>query len=151
MNDGRLMILKQWTPASTFDRDVLSSLPIWIRIPSLPLKVWSKKAISEICSAIGKPIQMDSLTAKHERLLYARALVEVSASKPPPSTIDVIIEEAEYKLPIEYEWIPPHCDRCFSFEHITADRNCFLACVPKSGMQILETNDHNQKKEPEDT
>src|SRR5436190_11003823 len=120
MYDGRLMILKQWTPASTFDTDVLSSLPLWIRIPSLPLKIWSKQAISEICSAIGKPIQLDSLTAKHERLLYARVLVEISTSNSPPADIDVIIEGTQYKLSIEYEWIPPHCDRCLSFGH-TAD------------------------------
>ena len=101
MFDGRLMILKQWTPASTFDRDVLSSLPLWIRIPSLPLKIWSKKAMSEICSAIGKPIQMDALTTKHERLLYARALIEISASKPPPSSVDIVMEGSELKLPIE--------------------------------------------------
>src|SRR5436190_21273487 len=141
MYDGRLMILKQWTPASTFDTDVLSSLPLWIRIPSLPLKIWSKQAISELCSAIGKPIQLDALTAKHERLLYARALVEVSASKPPPSEIDIIIEGTEYKLPIEYERIPPHCDKYFSFGHVAASCISTQIWVPKSSNPSQNVND----------
>src|SRR5436189_3336841 len=101
MYDGRLMILKQWTSASTFDRDVLSSLPLWIRIPSLPLKLWSKKAISEICSVIGRPIKLDPLTAKKERLLYARAFVEISAATPPPTSITIYIEGKEIMLSIE--------------------------------------------------
>src|SRR5436189_1845083 len=98
MYDGCLLILKKWSPSSTFDRDLLSSLPLWIRIPSLPLKIWSNKALSEICSAIGTPIHLDTLTAKHERLLYARAFVEISASKPPPTSIDIIIEGMVYSL-----------------------------------------------------
>src|SRR3954466_660782 len=108
MYDGRLMILKQWTPLSTFDKDVLSSLPLWIRIPSLPLKLWSKQALSEICSAIGRPIKLDGLTAKNERLLYARVFVEIPAATPPPSSIEIIIEGKKICLSIEYEWIPPH-------------------------------------------
>src|SRR4051812_44146190 len=81
--------------------------------PIPALKIYSKKAISEICSAVGKPIQLDPLTAKHERLLYARALVDVPASKPPPTVIDIIIEGIEYKLPIEFEWIPPPLRQMF--------------------------------------
>src|SRR5438270_2386704 len=104
--DGRLLVLKQWSSSSTFDRDVLSSLPLWIRIPSLPLKLWSNKALSEICSAIGRPIKLDALTTKNERLLYARVFVEISAATPPPSSINIIIEGKELSLPIEYEWIP---------------------------------------------
>src|SRR5436190_22347069 len=107
MYDGRLLVMKQWSPTSTFDREVLSSLPLWIRLPSLPLKLWSKKAISEICSAIGRPIKLDALTAKNERLLYARAFVEISAATPPPASINIFIEGKEITLPIEYEWIPP--------------------------------------------
>src|SRR3954462_6855403 len=97
--DGRLLILKTWTPRSTFDRDVLSSFPLWIRIPSLPLKFWSNQALSEICSAIGKPIHLDTLTAKHERLLFGRIFVEISAAKPPPTSINVLIEGSIYRLP----------------------------------------------------
>lgn len=147
MYDGRLLILKKWSPASTFDRDVLSSLPLWIRIPSLPLKIWSRQALSEICSAIGKPIQLDALTANHERLLYARAFVEISASKPPPSQVDIIIEGITHKLPIEYEWIPPHCDKCFSFGHVSANCHSIQTWVPKGSVSAPHSSSDTQTNE----
>ena len=37
--DGRLIVLKRWTEGLELERDLLSSVPIWVRMPSLPLKL----------------------------------------------------------------------------------------------------------------
>src|SRR5438270_5734658 len=90
------------------------------------------RAISEICSAISMLIKLDPLTANKGRLLYARVFVEVSADKPPPNEIHIIIEGKVLCLPIEYEWIPPHCDKCFSFGHISANCVYTRVWIPKT-------------------
>jgi len=36
--DGRLIILKQWSESIGLDRDLLSSILVWVRFPSLHLK-----------------------------------------------------------------------------------------------------------------
>ena len=61
--DGRLIILKKWTACTSLDRDLLSSVPGWLRIPSLHMKFWSCSIISKLASVIGIPLYMDKATA----------------------------------------------------------------------------------------
>ena len=60
--DGRLIILKRWTEGIELERDL--SVPI--RLPSLPLKLWSWEVISRIASLVGKPLFMDKATTMAE-------------------------------------------------------------------------------------
>jgi len=54
--DGRLIILKSWSENIALERDLLSSIPIWVRFPNLHLKLWSNTAISYMASLIGTPL-----------------------------------------------------------------------------------------------
>ena len=36
--DGRLIILKRWSESLELEPDLLSSIPVWVRFPSLHLK-----------------------------------------------------------------------------------------------------------------
>lgn len=42
--NGKLIILKKWSSKIAFDRDLLSTIPVWIRLPELSLKLWDKEA-----------------------------------------------------------------------------------------------------------
>ena len=90
--DGRHIVLKKWTTHIGLERDLLSSVPIWVCFPSLHLKLWSKSILSRLASVIGTPIQMDKAAASAERLSYARCFIEVTAAKPLPSSISPIVE-----------------------------------------------------------
>jgi len=62
------------------DRDILTTMPIWIRLPELNLKLWDKEAFDAIASVVGNPLKLDEPTAKETRLSYARILVEINAN-----------------------------------------------------------------------
>jgi len=79
--DGRLIILRRWSEAAELERNLLSSLPVWVRFPYLHLKFWSQKVLSKVASLIGKPLYMDNATAMGEKLTYARCFMEISASR----------------------------------------------------------------------
>ena len=57
--DGRLTILKQWSESTGLDRDLLASVPMWVRFSSLHLKFWSISILSKAASIIGVPLYMD--------------------------------------------------------------------------------------------
>lgn len=51
--DGGLMVIRKWDKEVGLERDLLSSIPIWIRLPAMDVKLLSKKAISRVTS-VGK-------------------------------------------------------------------------------------------------
>jgi len=102
--DGRQIILKIWTDSITLERDLFSSVPIWIKFPSLHLKFWSRRVLSKAASLIGKPLYMDNATTTGERQAYARCFVELSAANSLPERIFLEIEGGERTpLKVEYE------------------------------------------------
>ena len=82
--DGRLIVLKKWNEHIGLERDLQSSVPIWVHFPSLHLKLWSRNIIGRIASIVRNSNRMDKATAHSERLAYACCFIEVSASKPLP-------------------------------------------------------------------
>jgi hypothetical protein len=117
--DGRLIILKPWSPNIGLERDILSTVPVWIRFPSLHLKLWSNTVISYMASLIGKPLYMDNATATGERLEFARCFVEISACSKLPKSVRLDLGNGEWlETPVHFEWVPPKCSKCQTFGHI---------------------------------
>jgi len=73
--DGRLIILKKWTQNIDFDRDLLSSVPVWVRFLSFHLKFWSKSTLSKHVSVIGVPCYLDKAAVNRAKLSYAKILL----------------------------------------------------------------------------
>jgi len=117
--DGRLIILKRWTESTNLERDLLLSIPVWVRFPSLHLKFWSKRVLSKVASLIGKLLYSDNATASGDRIAYARCFIEIAAAKSLPEHVSLELEGRErIKLLVEYEWMPPLCMNCAFFGHI---------------------------------
>nr|GME18513.1 uncharacterized protein LOC109172115 [Ipomoea batatas] len=97
-------------------------LPVWVRLPGLPLKCWHPKALSRIATKLGKPIFMDRFTKERKKVSFARILVDMNCSVCP-------VDNISFKLPdgttwtqkILYEYLPPYCARCGGVKHYTLD------------------------------
>ena len=101
------------------DRDLLSTVPIWIRFPSLDFKLWSKSIIRRIANMMGTPLYKDKATATGERISYARVFVEINAKRDLLNSVQIQLEGGEVmEIHITYEWIPPICQHCKSFGHL---------------------------------
>jgi hypothetical protein len=135
--NGKLIILKKWSKKFNFDRDLLTSMPIWIRLPELSLRLWDKDAFSAIASLVGMPLKLDEPTAKETRLSYARILVEIKADAELPNEANITMYDGDSMVQkIEYEWIPPRCKSCKCFGHSV--ENC---TVKKVWKEICREND----------
>jgi hypothetical protein len=112
------MLLRDWKPDFSLKRDLLRTLPIWVKLPQLPLHLWGVKSLSKIGSAIGNPIVTDECTAQKLRVSYARLLIEMDVTQALPP--DITIKDSEgnkLKQPVEYEWRPLFCDHCQKLGH----------------------------------
>ncbi|CAJ2641905.1 unnamed protein product [Trifolium pratense] len=113
------MLLRDWKPDFNLKRDMLRTIPIWIKLPQLPLHLWGVKSLSKISSAIGNPLVTDECTAHKFRVSYARILVEMDITQKLPQ--DITIKDSEgnkLKQVVEYEWKPLFCDKCQKMGHI---------------------------------
>lgn len=62
--NNRPVILKEWMENYKFKDDIVKTMPLWVRLPDLPLHCWGKDSLSRIGSLIGKPLCSDECTAK---------------------------------------------------------------------------------------
>ncbi|KAK1272713.1 hypothetical protein QJS04_geneDACA021438 [Acorus gramineus] len=54
--EHRPFILRKWSPELRMEQERLSSIPIWVRFPNLPLNLWNLDCLSRIGSLIGTPL-----------------------------------------------------------------------------------------------
>ncbi|KAL3734351.1 hypothetical protein ACJRO7_023666 [Eucalyptus globulus] len=119
------LILKQWHPTLELRKDLQSSVPVWIHMKNIPFAYWSAPGISQIASAVGRPLYVDPFTEKMRQLSYARVCVEVSAKLERCETVEVFLNGESFIVPIFYEWRPISCPKCHVFGH-----NCERVEVP---------------------
>ncbi|KAG5580205.1 hypothetical protein H5410_050832 [Solanum commersonii] len=55
----RPIIMKPWVPEFNFNEDILTTIPLWIKLPTLPLNCWNLVVLSKIGSSLGKPLYVD--------------------------------------------------------------------------------------------
>ena len=118
---GRPLILKSMPKFFNFSRSEMSSVPVWVKFPNLPLECWTSRCLSKISSLLGKPIQSDRLTASRERISYARVLVEINLMKDLPSLIKFGLPDGStLEQPVIYESMPAFCRSCQAIGHSDA-------------------------------
>jgi hypothetical protein len=53
---ARGMYLNKWTPDFSPENDIPSAVPVWVRLPFLPLHCWNDETIRSIGNSLGKYI-----------------------------------------------------------------------------------------------
>ncbi|XP_058726404.1 uncharacterized protein LOC131597745 [Vicia villosa] len=107
------MLLTDWKPNFDLKKDMLHTIPIWVKLPHLPLHLWGQRSLSKIGSALGTPLVTDECTTNKLRVSYARILVEMDVTKPPITEINIRDAEGnKRKQVVEYDWRPKFCERC---------------------------------------
>ncbi|KAH0665450.1 hypothetical protein KY285_026656 [Solanum tuberosum] len=62
----RPVIMKPWVPEFNFKEEILTTIPVWIKLPNLPLNRWNSVVLSKIGSSLGKPLYADECTTQVE-------------------------------------------------------------------------------------
>ncbi|GJW11212.1 RNA-directed DNA polymerase, eukaryota, reverse transcriptase zinc-binding domain protein [Tanacetum coccineum] len=130
-------------------------IPIWVRMCNIPLEAWTTSGISALASRLGKPLVMDTITAKIckkgvSRVKYARVLVEVPTNKCIPEEIEVVyrdkdrMEICRKKIIVKFDCIPPRCSKCYVFGHDIS--SCGKVDHGKANVVNMEESNVQDKK-----
>jgi len=119
MFGGKNIILQQWHPRFQFDKNKITTLPVWVRLHGLPFPLWSKQGLSLAASMVGRPLSCDELTYNCTRLEYARLCVEIDATLPFVHSFEIEspLSDAPLVVTVDYEWKPSRCEKCNVFGH----------------------------------
>ncbi|KAK1265419.1 hypothetical protein QJS04_geneDACA014350 [Acorus gramineus] len=116
--DNRPFVIQRWSRNSKLEFERLSSIPVWIKFPNLPLHFWSTTCIGRIASLVGTPLYLDSPTALKTRTAFARVCVEMEAGCEFPNEVFVEIRNGDrIGVKVIYDWKPIACEHCNTFGH----------------------------------
>ncbi|CAK8535762.1 unnamed protein product [Lathyrus sativus] len=141
------LLIREWRPGFKIKDELLRTLPIWVKLPQLPIVLWGDTSLNKIGSSLGNPIMTDECTANRLRVSYARILVEMDITKELPQTITIADHEGEkIQQAIEYEWRPLFCNKCQKVGHSCEKPKVRKQWIPKHVKQP-ETNVESKKVE----
>lgn len=83
----RGLYLNRWNLSFDSKKDVPSAVPVWVRLPHLPLHYWDDDTLMAIGNALGKYI--DKAEPKGPLFACARICVEVDLEKGLPEEVNL--------------------------------------------------------------
>ncbi|KAK4717906.1 hypothetical protein R3W88_016244 [Solanum pinnatisectum] len=63
-------ILKPWVVDYVFDTESITTVPLWVNFPGLPVGFCSVAALRKVASSIGKPLYKDKYSVDMNRISY---------------------------------------------------------------------------------
>ncbi|KAL9224996.1 hypothetical protein vseg_000970 [Gypsophila vaccaria] len=120
--DNKPLILKVWSPELPLTKQVVSSVPVWIRLRGLDLKYWGDNCLRKFTGEVGEFVRQDVYTRDKSHLEYARILVEMEMNKEIQYEIEFVEEyDSDRRITVEYEWLPLTCQNCGGFGHVLSE------------------------------
>jgi len=73
----RPLFMMKWIPNFDSNTQVITYVPIWVRIPSLPFRYWHDEVLARIRNWIRNPITIDKATRKKACMIRTRLFVSI--------------------------------------------------------------------------
>ncbi|XP_057828729.1 uncharacterized protein LOC131039916 [Cryptomeria japonica] len=93
-------------------------VPIWVRLPCLPVECCREDVLRMIAALLGKPVGSSSQTLGRMLMTFACICVEIDLSKPLPDAVDMCVGSYSWVQQLDYETLPFHCHLCHEYGHL---------------------------------
>lgn len=107
------LLIQRWRPFFLENAEVIKKVAVWIRIPRLPIELYTDKFLWRVGAKLGSMLKIDQLTSFQARGQFARICVEIDLTKKLVSKIEVL----GHVLKLEYEGLHSICFHCGRFGH----------------------------------
>eukprot|EP00253_Pinus_taeda_P026917 PITA_26917 len=108
------LYLNKWTLDFDPSQDVPSVVPVWVRLPHLPLHCWNQRSFQTIGNALGKYIDQ---ATRRDQYSCARICVEVDLEEGLPEAIKLMVAGWTHIQELDYEQLPFKCRHCHGHSH----------------------------------
>jgi hypothetical protein len=113
------LFMKPWTPSFNLVNNILSSAPIWVRLPNIILHFWGLPSLEANHSTLGMFHFARHETTWHNTFDFSRIYVEMDSNKGFPTEVILIGKKYSWYKKIDFERVSLHCRSCFEIGHLT--------------------------------
>jgi hypothetical protein len=113
------LYLNRWSPDFDPTVDVPKEVPVWVRLPNLPIHCWNTPALEKIGNTLGRFIDKADHKGQYS---CARICVEVDLEVGLPEAIKLSLGSWSHFQKLDYEQLPFKCRLCLEYGHF--QRNC---------------------------
>ncbi|XP_039039738.1 uncharacterized protein LOC120177789 [Hibiscus syriacus] len=147
---GSYLIVQPWSRSFSISEKHPSQVIVWIRLPGLPYRYYTKALFRLIASVVGRVIKVDYNTQAGERGKFARIMVLVDLNQPliPCIRIDGFTQK------LEYEGLQQIFFHCGVYGHIREQCAAYQVHIESKREEELNErnkNNHNLATTSEET
>jgi hypothetical protein len=118
---GTPIVLKRWTPNFDAKREKVDVVPVWVRLPGLPMQYWNPVRFSAIGNRLRDFLEADYSFEETGLMTVARILVRLDLRPGLLKEIKIKATSGIFLQPLDYEGIPFRCHRCHVYGHGVAE------------------------------
>lgn len=124
-----MILVQQWVAGFRPSEAVISTIPVWISLPELPIELHSLAMLKKIGDSIGTFLKTDVRAIEQNRLKFAKILVLIDLLAPLKENIWV----GSFKQRLEFHELPLFCSNCSSIGH-----NSHMCLKSEKKEQVVE-------------
>jgi len=112
------LFITPWFPDFDANTMVVTKMPVWVRLPNLPLPFWHPSELEDIGNLLGTYVKCDNERREQGLFTYARICVEIDLSIGLPDRIRLIYEKYNWMQVLDYENTAFRCRTCQMTGHL---------------------------------
>jgi len=112
------LFITPWFPEFDANNMVVTKMPVWVRLPNLPLPYWHHLVLEDIGNLLGRFIKIDKDRQDKGLFTYARICVEIDLSKGLPDRLHLKHESHTWLQRLDYENTAFRCRFCQLTGHL---------------------------------
>jgi hypothetical protein len=115
------ILLKRLTPFFNESYERVDELPIWVRLPGLPMEIWTLKGFECLGNDLDRYMYVDISFTSTGKISVDRVLVSLNIRKGLTEEIELSWGDRYFLQKLDYEGIPFKCCRCHKHGHNACD------------------------------
>eukprot|EP00253_Pinus_taeda_P011388 PITA_11388 len=124
------LYLNRWMPDFDPAVDVPSAVPVWVKLPNLPVHYWNWDSLKHIGNTLGKFIDRANIKDQYD---CAHICVEVELEVGLSKAIKIKVGNWIHLQKLDYEQLPFKCQKCHVYGHFA--RGCPTNEEPDKGKE----------------
>jgi hypothetical protein len=133
--DSTPVLLKKWEPSFDAAKEIMETIPIWVRLPGLPPQYWLVKCFQAIGNELGFFLKADMSFKETREMVFAQILVSLNIRVRLQKQFKIMYGGRTHMQLLDYEGVPFHCRCCHEHGHILKDyplpfRGCKIDSSP---------------------
>ncbi|XP_059076969.1 uncharacterized protein LOC131876167 [Cryptomeria japonica] len=132
------LFIKPWHAGFNPAEELPNRIPVWVRLPRLPVDCCREDVLLLLALLLGKPVGTSSQTLGKKATPFARICVEIDLSKPLPDAIYMCAGSYSWVQQLDYETLPFCCRLYREYGHLLRKCPRYKSVEPQPSQRSRE-------------